>query len=275
MADEAGLGGSEGGTDGELGSALGGASQEEVGYVDASDREDECDSSEDGEEGRADGLGDFVLEGIDEDSAGCAAGAVVTFRVEFRKSWKDRAEFAGGLLAGDVGAESGGHVEMMAPLAAVGGKRGVVLERRPEFGSGCEDVLKVLVHDADDGVERVVEADLGADDAGVASEAALPESVAEDGDVWAAEDVVGGLKAAADDGRDAQDLEVVRADALSFEAFGLVAYCLVSPGLISSRHGRLPGFHDGDGVEGVAALGESAEGGEGDIEWRTGAAHLP
>ena len=70
---------------------------------------------------------------------------------------------------------------------------------------GARTFFKVVVHDADDGVERVVEArPLGADDAGVASEAALPESVAEDGDVWAAEDVVGGLKAAADDGRDAQ-----------------------------------------------------------------------
>ena len=211
-----------------------------------------------------------MLKGIDENSAGCAAGAVVTFGVEFRKSWKDRAEFAGGLLAGDAGTEARGHVEMVAPLAAIGRERRVVLERRPEFGSGCEDVLKVVGHDADDGVERVVETDLGADDAGVASEAALPESVVENGDVRAPEGVVGGLKAAADDGRDAQDLEVTCADALPFEAFGLVA-----SGLVSSRHGRLPGLHDSEGVEGLAALAEPTEGSEGDIEWRTGAAHLP
>ena len=139
------------------------------------------------------------------------------------------------------------------------------MEWRPEFGAGREDVLEVVGHDADNGVERVVETDLGADDAGVASEAALPQSVAEDGDVRAPEGVVRGLKGAAHDGRDTQNLEVPCADALAFEALGLIA----------SGHGRLPRHHDGGGVEGVTAVGESAKGAESDVDGCAGAGHLP
>ena len=89
LADETGPCRSESGANGELGLALGSSGEEKIGYVDAGDEKDERDGSENGEEGRADGLGDVVLKGIEENSAGCAAGAVVPFGVKLCKSWKD------------------------------------------------------------------------------------------------------------------------------------------------------------------------------------------
>jgi hypothetical protein len=77
--------------------------------------------------------------------------------------------------------------------------------------------------DRDDGVGILVEDDLPADDAGVGSETALPEGVAEDGDAGSAGLILFGEEVAAEGRVDAGEGEESRVDAAGGDALGVAS----------------------------------------------------
>src|SRR5262245_33210816 len=153
----------------------------------------------------------------------------------------------------------------MPPLPALEWQRRVVLQERPDLRRGRQDVLERARHYADDGIARVIERDLAADDRGVATEAPSPQPVAEDRHPRAIGTVVGSIEALSDRRRRAQHTEVARAHALTIESLGL--------GPAGQR--RLPGSHHRERFEGTTPLPQLAVCAEGYFLPRAAGAVVP
>ena len=102
---------------------------------------------------------------------------------------------------------------------------------------------EALRHDADDGAHFAVEAQLAADDAGVAAKGTLPEFVAENGDGLGAGGGIGRGRSAADERGDAHHLEGVHGAVIAAEALGFAG---AGPGDVA------PGGSDDAGKHRVA-----------------------
>ncbi len=148
---------------------------------------------------------------------------------------------------------------MVTPLTPGRGQRRVVLQGRPECGGRSGDVLEPARHDADDGVQVVVEPDFAADNRAIGVETPSPQLVAQHDDVRTAEAVVQGREVPPDDRHDAEHLKVVRADALSLEPLGA----------IHAGDRRPPGPEDRDYLERPRPLAEFAVQREGAIAARS------
>ena len=183
------------------------------------------------------------------DGARRAAGAGVALGVSLGERHEVSREFVGCGFRGSAGREAREHEEVMAPLAAIGRERGVVLERSPDVGRGREDVFKIRGHHADDGDERAIESELAAEDGGIGGEAAFPEPVADDRDGGRVLDVVGRREITAQRGRNAERTEVIGSDALPFESFRFAG----------ADDRGLPGLGDGSEFDGARMAGCEAK----------------
>ncbi len=107
------------------------ASQNEIGDIDASDCQQESHRAQNGEQRRSDLAHEIILKP-------CRDEAIRKSRVRrpsecaIRRA-RNRVEFVPRLLLSDAGAQPANHVQMMAPLPAVGGQRGVVRQREPDL----------------------------------------------------------------------------------------------------------------------------------------------
>jgi hypothetical protein len=174
LASEPALRRAQSSAHGELGAALRAARQQQVSDVDARDEKNQQHRAQNREQRGADAVREVALQGMDEDEVGRSAGVVVAFGIGLRKRVENDVELIAGLLAVDACLEPANHAQMMTPLAAVIRQRRVVLQRRPDLGRGAQGIFKRGGHDADDRIERVVEADLFANDRGIRAKAAAP-----------------------------------------------------------------------------------------------------
>jgi hypothetical protein len=210
--------------------------QQEARHVHAGDHEHQQDGTGHHEEHRLHAAHERRLQRLDRDPRGGVIGPGPAFG-EHRAS--RRVRLARRAVERHARRDPRDGHQVMAPLAAVHRQRLVVLQRRPDLGAGRGHVLEARRHHADDGVGRVVEADLASDHRGIRAEPAAPEAVADDHQPRAAQAIVVPSEAAAEHGRDAEHVEVSRRDPLAFETLGR----------IPAQHDRLPAPGDGDRLE--------------------------
>ena len=188
--------------------ARGGAGEQEISDVGAGDEEHHDDRGEQREK-RSANVGDGVLfEGDCDD-----AFVLVVVGVEAPEIAGDAVEFGSRLCEGHSGLEACEGVQGMS--AALPGCRrrrqaqvGPHVESRARLKiGGFADEGEVAGEDADHGVLRIVQADVGADDCGARAEVPLPGGIAEHHDV-----IFGGLKAAAERHTDAEEREEIGGD---------------------------------------------------------------
>jgi len=218
LTNQAKTRGAHGGANGDFFLPRGGTREEEIRDVDARDHEDEADEREedrgDGRQGIGGaGVGARDFFGEDADDL-----AVICFGELFGEARGDDLQAGLSLLDGDAGFEGGEDVEFACGArceerVVVGG---VVLHADGSVGVHFDDrvgAVKLLFGDADDGDVATVEADGAADDVGIASEALLPITVAEDDDVAGAWLIAfAGEDGATEEGLDAEHCEEVAGD---------------------------------------------------------------
>src|SRR5579871_1546253 len=110
---------------------------------------------------------------------------------------------------------------MLAPFPRVriGDVACVVLQRCPDLRRRKHHVLEECRHDADHGVEVVVESDLAADDGAVRTEAAAPQMIAEDGYAGTVDLILGLLKGPPERRRHAEYPRPIPTHALPVQPF--------------------------------------------------------
>src|SRR5260370_16563486 len=111
----------------------------------------------------------------------------------------------------------------MAPLPGLKGSdiACVVLQRRPELGQGCQNILECARHDTNNAIETVVKRDLAPHNRPVASKASPPQCVAEDYDSRPVEVVIRKIEVPSHGGRNPQRTKVHPAHPLPFQSFPL------------------------------------------------------
>jgi hypothetical protein len=94
------------------------------------------------------------------------------------------------------------------------------MQRRVDAVLDAQRIAESCRHDSDADVGTAVEVDGTADDAGLPSEVGLPYVIAEDGDIVLSRFVFARTVGAAEDGRNAKDLEEVIRSLNLFESHG-------------------------------------------------------
>ncbi len=146
----------------------------------------------------------------------------------------------------DSRGETADHAQAVAATAARRPQRGHVLQR-PQAGRRVREAeveLKRARHDADDRGLFAIESELPPYDLGVCAEAGPPQRFAHDHDVGV-QRVVGRAERAADERRDAEDLEESRRHGLARNCLGYV---------VGAGQSALRGSYRGHRFEGAAAL---------------------
>ena len=233
LEDDAGAGRSEGHADGHFTGAGDAPGEEHVGDVGAGDEQDQGD----------DGHQDLEREGEIQAQRGKAAGGggeadMGALQVgEVFGGWacaeevvaehllKQDVGFQAGLLGGDAGLEAGDEVERLEPLVgeavAVGGDLLLHGKGNPEVGGVADGrAQEARFGYADERVVVVGDVDDFAEDAGVRVGVALEPAVAGDGyGARAGGLIVGGEDGAAENGGDAEHVEIAAGDEVDLDFF--------------------------------------------------------
>ena len=183
-------------------SADGDADQQQIRDAGAGDQQNEADGDGENQQRRSDVAVEDILDGLGHEHDARQSGA---------DAGPSAAELVGGELklrldrAGrDAGADTGGDTEVVALIR--GGR--IELKRHPEVDGARRFGFHVGAGDADDDVRTAVEGN-GLAEHRRAGKCALPESVAEDGEVARMGPVlVGGKTTALGDG-DAEEPEII------------------------------------------------------------------
>ncbi len=209
-----------------------GAHQKQVGHVDAGDQHDQRGGAEDGDEGVAHAAHQVAVERRDgRGDAGVGIGILLferggnglklgarCFDCRARGEARHDVHFMVAVALKKQRREERGSVDLDAVLAA-------------ELGGGFE----AGGQDADDAVRFSVEADEAIEDAGVGTEAALPELVGDDDDGGRAGAVLRGEEIAAEGGGDAKHGEEGRGDGFAVEPDGVAQVRQVHGGAVVGR----------------------------------------
>ena len=198
LADDAGTAGAESAAHGELLGAGGGASEQQVGEVDAGDEQDRADGGPKDDERAAKLAADVVLERHGDDAAfdHCSRIGAAGLWDVCCSSTVGRGDFGLVLRLGerDAGLEAADHGDDVAPVAG----RAVEVERGDgvDLCAGGEDGAEVEAsgQDADDGGLGAVHVEGLADDVGVGVELRSPPGVGDEDDGRGAVESIFGRK---------------------------------------------------------------------------------
>ncbi len=113
------------------------------------------------------------------------------------------------------------RAEVMSPLRAIGGKRSIILQERPDPGRWRQYILEAGRHYACHGVETVIQRDLAPHNGMITMEAALPDSVAEDNHIGTSAPIVCRIEIVSQGPRHTEHMEVCRRDTISVQSLGL------------------------------------------------------
>ncbi len=121
-------------------------------------------------------------------------------------------------LEGDPGRDTGDRLEELSVPRSL---PGLVVEGRPQLASAGE--IEARRHDADDRVRLLVEHQRRAEHRGAGAEAALPETVTEDGETRSADAVFVGREQPSSDRLDAERGEGARGHAGAADSLGVIS----------------------------------------------------
>ena len=213
MADDGGAAGPKSGADGEFTAASESAGDQQAGDVGAADEEQDGDGGGEDPELRAQVANDEVTERCGDqchrgNGVGCGGIVAAVLLVEDR-------EFGVSLGDGGPGREACGEAKIANTHAQAlrGHESEFKVARREDLGLADEGEFHTGRQDADDGMRDAVEGDGCAEDVGVAAEARLPESVAENDYGMAFGTAFIGREGAAERGAHAEHREKIWGDA--------------------------------------------------------------
>ena len=148
--------------------------EQQIRHIHAYDQEHQSNRAENRQQRRLDGARDVILKPIDDHPVRGTTRAVISLGIRLRQRAKDYIEFVPGLIPADARTQPAHHSQMMTPFPAVCGKRGVVLQGRPELCRRSQHILERAGHHADHGEEVVIQFDLPTDNGAVPGEAQPP-----------------------------------------------------------------------------------------------------
>jgi hypothetical protein len=195
----------QGGADGHLAFAAGGAHEQQVGDVGAGDEQQEGHRSEHREQRRTDVAGERTLELL------CGPAKVcIRLREILSQPFADRCHVAPRHFGRHARLEPGdGPDEVRAPILRVGHPR-LELERHPEVGPGR--IGKRRWRNPDDGILVSIERHRPADDVRIGGELRAPELVRQHHDMLRAVRILASDEPAPELHRRVEQVEELRAD---------------------------------------------------------------